>query len=137
MDSQKPSQPLPAASGQPLRERRKHPRVQAEELPLKLHGQEGAPLRVRDISKAGVAFFSDQPIALMTRVRFTLEFPGEAKQNGAGEAQASGEGVVVRCERLAPALGHFEVAVFFSELPERARQALAGFLDHRLANNAS
>jgi hypothetical protein len=75
-------------------------------------------LRVRDLSESGAAFYSEKPLPVMARVGFTLEFPDE---NGE-QLRADGEGVVVRCERLSSALGHYEVAVFFQDLnPEMAK----------------
>ncbi|PCH76083.1 MAG: hypothetical protein COB96_07260 [Planctomycetota bacterium] len=102
---------------EPAKERRLHPRVQGDGLPLIL--REGtASLRVRDLSESGAAFYSEQPLPVMARVGFTLEFPDE---NGE-QLRADGEGVVVRCERLSSALGHYEVSVFFQDLnPEMAK----------------
>lgn len=118
---------LPSASSPVLnnlkQERRAHPRVAAPDLPLKLAGT-GSPLRVRDISQSGVAFFADSPVALMTRVKFEIELPSE---DGASAAVA-GEGAVVRCERLSPALGHYEVAVFFQHLEGNSQRDLREYL---------
>lgn len=102
---------------EPAKERRLHPRVQGDGLPLIL--REGTDsLRVRDLSESGAAFYSEKPLPVMARVGFTLEFPDE---NGE-QLRADGEGVVVRCERLSSALGHYEVAVFFQDLnPEMAK----------------
>lgn len=108
-------------------ERRAHPRVAAPELPLKLAG-EGAALRVRDISQSGVAFFADNPVALMTKVRFEVELPSA---DGKGRPIV-GEGAVVRCERLSPALGHYEVAVFFQHLEGNSLRDLKDYLDQAL-----
>lgn len=104
-------------------ERRAHPRVAAPDLPLKLAGS-GSHLRVRDISQSGVAFFADSPVALMTRVKFEIELPAEDGES----AQVSGEGAVVRCERLSPALGHYEVAVFFQHLEGNSLRDLKDYL---------
>lgn len=104
-------------------ERRAHPRVAAPELPLILAGS-ASPLRVRDISQSGVAFFADSPVALMTRVKFEIELPAEDGES----AQVSGEGAVVRCERLSPSLGHYEVAVFFQHLGGNSLRDLKDYL---------
>ncbi len=100
------------------RERRRFPRTRVESLPLQLDG--GAPLRVRDLSRAGVCVFSEEPLRMMTHVGFRFETPdGETIQ---------GEGVVVRCERLSPALGHYEVAIYFQELAPGSEERLVAFL---------
>jgi len=104
-------------------ERRAHPRLAAPDLPLKLAGS-GSPLRVRDISQSGVAFFADSPVALMTRVTFEIELPSE----DGSPAAVAGEGAVVRCERLSPALGHYEVAVFFQHLKGNSLILLKDYL---------
>jgi len=60
----------------------------------------------------------------MTRVQFEIELP-----NADGEGpKVSGEGAVVRCERLSPALGHYEIAVFFQHLDRGCADALQAFL---------
>ena len=107
----------------PATERRQHTRVIGDGLPLIL--QEGAhtPLRVRDLSESGVAFFSETPVPVMTRVAFTLEIPrpdGDA-------AFVEGQGVVVRCERLSSSLGHYEVALFVNQLDTEARASILTF----------
>ncbi|MCH2101979.1 MAG: PilZ domain-containing protein [Planctomycetes bacterium] len=104
-------------------ERRAHPRFAVPDLPLKLAGS-GSPLRVREISQSGVAFFADSPVAMMTRVKFEIELPTE----GDDSPQVSGEGAVVRCERLSPTLGHYEVAVFFQHLNGNSLRDLKDYL---------
>ncbi|RMH04003.1 MAG: PilZ domain-containing protein [Planctomycetota bacterium] len=122
--SPSPLTPLP----RPARERRQHPRVRAPELPLLLRRGDAAPHRIRDLSRSGVAFYSEEPIPVMTQVRFAIEFPTAEGDS----AFAEGDGVVVRCERLAGALGHYEVAVFFGELPREAAQLIQSYVDGRL-----
>lgn len=109
-------------------ERRAHPRVAAPELPLRLADGANA-LRVRDISQSGVAFFSESSIPLWTTVKFELELPGPD-----GEAQTvRGEGAIVRCDRVSPAVGHYEVAVFFQHLDRDALNNLKAYLREALS----
>ena len=115
----------------PPEDRRRHPRIEGDGLPLLLQGEQTEPLRVRDISLSGIAFFSEAPVPVMTRVAFILEFP---KQNSE-PSRLEGSGVVVRCERLASALGHFEVALFFQDLPQNTQQQLRDFLAERDETN--
>ncbi|MBC8327437.1 MAG: PilZ domain-containing protein [Planctomycetes bacterium] len=112
------------------KERRQHPRVLASELPILLQEGSEAPLRIRDLSRSGVAFYTETPVAVMTQVRFAIEFP----KRGADSAFAEGEGVVVRCERLAGALGHYEVAVFFGEMPRDCAALIQAYVDLHLAS---
>jgi hypothetical protein len=102
------------------RERRRHPRLQVRDLPLSL--DDGRALRVRDLSRAGVCIFSEEPIRPMTQVRFRFQLAASAPQ------EIRGEGVVVRCERLSPAIGHFEVAIFFQELDAGCQERLDRYL---------
>lgn len=102
------------------RERRRHPRLRIENLPLSLDG--GGALRVRDLSRSGVCVFSDQPMRMMTHVRFQFRLPGQA------DAEVAGNGVVVRCERLSPTLGHYEIAIFFQEFDSGCEPRLLGYL---------
>lgn len=103
--------------------------MQGGELPLFLQGDQRKPVRIRDISRAGVAFYSEEPLAVMSRMRFAIEFP----RPGEPPLLATGEGVVVRCERIAAALDHYEVAIFFNELQPEARSIVSAWVDHRLA----
>lgn len=106
------------------RERRKHPRTPVAHLPLSL--EDGRPLRVRDLSRAGVCVFADEPLRMMTHVRFRFDL-------GAGGGEIAGEGVVVRCERLSPALGHYEIAIFFQRLDAGSDGRLERFLAEQAA----
>ncbi|MGB0953684.1 MAG: PilZ domain-containing protein [Planctomycetota bacterium] len=104
------------------RERRRHPRTTIQDLPIVLDGD--TPLRVRDLSQSGACFFSETPLRMMTHVRFSFDFPLPTGDI----AKAEGEGVVVRCERLSPALGHYEVALFFQDLYPGSERAIRDFL---------
>lgn len=104
------------------KERRRHRRHQVQDLPILLDGD--TPLRVRDLSQSGACFFSETPIRMMTHVKFAFDFPTKDGKS----ATATGEGVVVRCERLSPALGHYEVALFFQELFPGSADAIAEYL---------
>lgn len=104
------------------KERRRHPRYAVEDLPVLVGGTE-QELRVRDLSRSGACFFAEAPIRVMTHVRFHFALPGDP------EAQAiSGEGVVVRCERISPAIGHYEVALFFQDIGADDRKRLEAYL---------
>lgn len=102
------------------RERRRHPRLKVENLPLSLDGSGG--LRVRDLSRSGVCVFSDKPLRMMTHVRFQFRLPRQPA------SEVAGSGVVVRCERLSPALGHYEIAIFFQDFDAGAESTLMAYL---------
>ncbi|MFQ5749187.1 MAG: PilZ domain-containing protein [Planctomycetota bacterium] len=115
------------------KERRRHPRVPGGDLPLLLRGDARTPLRIRDLSHAGVAFFSENPMDEMTRVRFAIEFrvPGQAS------SLASGEGIVVRCQRLSAALDHYEVALFFHELDPGSEALVDAWVQNHLSDSSA
>ena len=101
------------------KERRRHPRFAVDNLPV-LVG-DGQALRVRDLSRTGACFFSETQVRVMTHVRFLFELPGQ-------DVKVAGEGVVVRCERISPAVGHYEVALFFQDLDRASEKVLEAYL---------
>lgn len=103
-------------------ERRKHQRKAVADLPIIVNGD--TPLRVRDLSQSGACFFSETPMRMMTHVKFSFEFENSDEETVA----LSGEGVVVRCERLSPTLGHYEIAIFFQSLDEGGSIAINQYL---------
>jgi hypothetical protein len=117
------SSPKPAAEG---RERRRWSRAGAD-LPLSLRTSDGVrEARVRDLSRAGVCFFLDRPLPLMTVLGVALELNGAAKPR-----RIEGNGAVVRCERIAAGVDHWEVAVFLHEMAEDDRRALERYVVER------
>jgi len=107
------------------RERRRHSRLSVRDLPIILEGE--IPLRVRDLSQSGACFFSETPLRMMTHVHFSFNFQTPDGQS----LKAEGEGVVVRCERLSPALGHYEVALFFQDLYPGSADAIRAYLERQ------
>ncbi len=115
----------PNAKPRPLqgRERRQHPRAAAD-WPLEIALTSGprpglVQARVRDVSRAGVSFYVDRPLAMMTMLELSLELP-----TAQGRRKVRGKGAVVRCERISAAVEHYEVAVFLHELSEADRRTI-------------
>jgi hypothetical protein len=105
------------------RERRRWPRAKAD-WPISLDLPEGRyEARVRDISEAGVCFFLDRPLRLMTQLAIELELPSDGKP-----LQLRGTGVVVRCEPIAQAVDHYEIAVFMPDLSDLEKGAIRMFV---------
>lgn len=105
------------------RERRRWTRTNAD-LPITLFLPSGRfQARVRDVSRAGVCFFLDRPLPLMTVLQMTLALrvPG-------GVRHVTGCGAVVRCERISKALDHWEIALFLHELSEHDRELIEEFV---------
>ncbi len=104
-------------------ERRIHPRAKAE-WPLTVALPEGYfEARLRDVSAAGVCFHIDRPVAEMSVLALQLDLP-----LGDETRRIRGEGAVVRCMRVSPALEHYEVAVFFHSLDDDDRAALEAYV---------
>ncbi|MFO1010565.1 MAG: PilZ domain-containing protein [Planctomycetota bacterium] len=104
-------------------EKRRWARAQAD-LPITLFLQNGkCEARIRDISRAGVCFFLDRPVPLMTVLRMSL---GLRVQDGI--RYVNGYGAVVRCEKISKAIDHYEIALFLNEMAEADRKAIEDFV---------
>lgn len=112
--------PNPAPKGA---ERRRWLRV-ACDIPVTLNlGGSRCEAKLRDLSRAGACFFLDRPVPLMTVLELSLEL-----RMPRGVRRIRGSGAVVRCERIAKALDHYEIAVFVHEMAELDRKAIEEFL---------
>jgi len=120
-----PAKPAPKVSApRSGRERRRWPRAKAD-WPISVDLPEGRfEARVRDISRAGVCFFLDRSLSMMTRLEIELELPVPS-----GEHRVRGEGVVVRSEKISEFLDHYEIAVFMPELSTEDKEAIGAFVD--------
>jgi len=107
-------------------ERRRWARAQSD-LPITVAvaGSKN-PARVRDVSRSGVCFFFDRPIAMMTVLELTLEM-----KTSDGASAIHGNGAVVRCERIAKGVDHYEIAVFLHDMSESDRERLAAYVGTR------
>jgi hypothetical protein len=112
-----------ATDASPPSDRRRWPRARAD-WPLQLSLPDGRfEARVRDVSRAGVCFFLDRPVSLMTVLSVELDLPVEG-----GVRHVSGQGAVVRCEKISDRLDHYEIALFLSDLAEPDRDAVESFV---------
>ena len=103
--------------------RRSQPRVRVE-WPITISLPEGYfQANLRDVSPAGVCFHLDRQVPEMSILSLQLDLPAPS-----GPRRIQGRGAVVRCVRVAPALDHYEVAVFFHELADEDREALSRFV---------
>lgn len=117
------------------RERRAHPRVSAD-WPLEIALTSGSrpglvQARVRDVSRAGVSFYVDRPIPMMTMLELALDLP-----TAKGRRLVRGKGAVVRCQKISAAVEHYEIAVFLHELSEGDRRAIESHVRERLGAGA-
>ena len=119
--------PNPAESSPSASERRKHPRAPADwPLSIKLtagpHAGEHAA-RVRDVSRAGVCFYMEHPIPMLTALELELDLPARD-----GVERIRGSGAVVRCEPIGQGVEHYEIAVFLQHMEETSRAAIARYV---------
>ena len=120
MPTRPPKPPDSRATGS---ERRRWARSDAD-LPVTVSLSGGrSEARLRDISRAGVCFFLDRPIPLMTVLELSVSLPVKG-----GLRRVGGHGAVVRCERIAQAVDHYEVAVFMHEMAEADRRTIEEFV---------
>ena len=107
------------------RERRAHPRAVCDGS-ITIQLDDGAHrARLRDVSRAGICFYLDRPLAEMTILSVRIDLPRRAE----GEPERiDGRGVVVRCLPLAKGVDHFEIALFLNELAESQRVRLDAFV---------
>jgi hypothetical protein len=107
------------------RERRAHPRAIYDGTITILLDDGPHHARLRDVSRAGICFYLDRPLAEMTILSVRIELPSGAR----GEpAHIEGRGVVVRCLPIARAVDHYEIALFLNELGDPQRAHLDAFV---------
>lgn len=82
---------------------------------------------MRDISRAGICFYLDRALPLMTVMGIELD----ASAVGAGR-RLHGQGAVVRCAKISPHVSHYEVAVFFHDMADSDRATLDALVRARL-----
>jgi c-di-GMP-binding flagellar brake protein YcgR len=117
-----------------FKERRQAQRVEANLAVTIKGGPAEAKGRALNISTNGIYFESPQYIEPLTKVRLELVVP-EAGASKRGVA-VSCDGVVVRTEpeRLDPAVATYNVAIFFTFVPDASQKTLDRYIRARLAS---
>jgi hypothetical protein len=107
-------------------ERRAAARVNARLAMEITLGNDRAHAESLNVSANGVYFASTTFIAPLTRLRITLELPGDA----GAKSRVACDGVVVRTEPEveAPGGGEYEVACYFTEISEPDRSRLEKYI---------
>ncbi|MFN0204719.1 MAG: PilZ domain-containing protein [Planctomycetota bacterium] len=125
----------PFESPEKFAERRSHPRAKAE-FDITIGAAEArTSVRVRDISKSGVAFVSPQPIPEMTLVRMELVLPHTSANAQKTNNTIKADGAVVRCEKRDVVHGDaagYDVGVFFMAITDTSREEIDEFVKMRL-----
>jgi hypothetical protein len=128
-----PSEPTSGPTREPVQEkkgaeRRRWPRANAD-LPIDIALDGTAQrARVRDVSRAGVCFYLERPVPLMTVLGVELD----ASQVASGR-KIRGQGAVVRCAKISPHVSHYEIALFFHDMSDTDRASLDALVRLRLA----
>lgn len=113
-------------------ERRKTPRI-TERLSLAItDASTRLDTETKNLSASGAYCTLDRFVAPMTKLQLEFELPGRARPT-----KIRCCGVVVRVEPLVANAeqGRFDTAIFFTELAERDRSAIARFVRQRLSSH--
>ena len=79
--------------------------------------------KIRDVSRGGVCFFLDRPVEEMTALRVEFDLPTEH-----GLRRITGDGAVVRCEKISRTLEHYEIAVFVQNMAAPDRDTIEQYV---------
>jgi hypothetical protein len=115
-------------------ERRQAPRV-AERVSVAItEAGEAVRTETTNLSTSGAYCTLERFIPPMTKLQLQFELP-----NGGRRVHVECTGVVVRVEPViaTPEQGRYHVAIFFTDMTERNRSAIATFVRERLAAKAS
>ena len=115
-------------------ERRRHPRI-FKKLPLKLKiNSFDLATETLNLSSSGVYCQIDKYIEPMTKVSMLLILPLKLKNNTAVTKKVTCKGVVVRTEKNS-AGDKFNVAIFFSDVPEAEAENINRYIETHLQSN--
>lgn len=104
-------------------ERRRWPRANADVAATVALEGATSEARVRDISRAGVCFYLDRPIPLMTVLELRMNLPVAD-----GVRQVTGRGAVVRSEKISAHVEHYEIAIFLHEMADPDRKCVEDYV---------
>lgn len=119
----------------PKKERRGAQRVEASLAITVSGGPEEAKGETLNISTNGVYFQSPYYIEPLTKVQLELMIPVRSG-DGEKESPVACDGIVVRIEpeREDPSVSTYNVAVFFSYLPDTSQKKLEKYITQRLSS---
>lgn len=117
-----------------FKERRRAQRVDANLAITVCAGPAEASGTILNISTNGVYFRSPYFMEPLTKVQLRLLMP-EQDQTSVKETTITCDGVVVRVvpEREDTSVSSYEVAVFFTNVPESSQETLANYIKSRLS----
>lgn len=113
-------------------ERRQAPRI-SERVAIAISGDGQVwQAQTKDLSTAGAYLLLDRFIPPMTKLQVEFELVSGAKRT-----RIEGTGVVVRAEPVitSASQGQYHIAIYFSEMSDRHRAAIAQFINQRLSSS--
>ena len=115
-------------------ERRRAPRVTGRVTLAIRDASAEFRAETNNLSTIGAYCTLDRFLAPMTKLQLQFELP-----DGARRVRVRGEGVVVRVEPVISSSerGRYHTGIFFTEMAERDRSAIARFVRQRLAASPS
>lgn len=118
--------PLEVIESMSMTERRGSTRVPARLSMEIILGADRASAESLNVSANGVYFASRSYIPLLTRLRVTLELPGDAGST----SRVSCDGVVVRTEpeNENPSTREYQIACYFTEISDGDRDRLESYI---------
>lgn len=115
-----------------VKDRRSHPRVNAELSAKVTADGQGFEAAVKNVSVSGLLLEVDRAVPEMTMLRLRLSIPPDAGRGVTFTFEISG--AVVRCEQVGQGdAPRYELAVFLTNMPREAKVALSEFISARLA----
>lgn len=113
-------------------EKRKFPRIKDEGLSLKLKLDDFDSItHTMNISSSGVYCKLDKEMPLMSRVKLMLMIPDPVKDGALIDLEVNG--VVVRQHPVTidGIIKHYDVAIFFEDIPEKDKDIIAGYIKRK------
>jgi hypothetical protein len=119
-------------------DRRRHPRAKGVAGLTVGAGSEVIGVQVKDISLNGLSFSINRPVEFMTRLEMTLAVPHLSDRDGRSRvpSKIQCEGAVVRCDPIGGRGNRYEVAVFFTNMDDEAREAIGEYVRTQLETHA-
>ena len=123
-----------AGGGIMNQERREHPRIR-EQVALSLqHESASLQAETRNVSASGIYCTVERFVSPMTKLQVDFTLP-----HGTSATRIRCTGVVVRVDPILSSSDRWQyhIAVFFSDLSERDRSAIAHYVKQRVSQAAS
>jgi hypothetical protein len=116
-----------------LKERRQAQRVEANLAVTINGGPSEAKGKALNISSNGICFESPHYLSALTRVRLELIIPDPDSRKRGSPVMCDGVVVRVEPEKKDPAVAKYNVAIFFTLVPDSSQKILERYIRSRLS----